>query len=78
MATSFDCKYIETSVGINHNVDELLVGILTQIIYRNNLPASKLYGPGSTNNRYVYNAALELNAVAFMIRKAAVSGINPY
>ncbi|KRT85153.1 hypothetical protein AMK59_2599, partial [Oryctes borbonicus] len=31
MATSFDCKYIETSVGINHNVDELLVGILTQI-----------------------------------------------
>lgn len=47
-------------------------------IYRNNLPASKLYGPGSTNNRYVYNAALELNAVAFMIRKAAVSGINPY
>lgn len=31
MATSYDCKYIETSVGINHNVDELLVGILTQI-----------------------------------------------
>ncbi|CAH1991621.1 unnamed protein product [Acanthoscelides obtectus] len=24
MATSYDCKYIETSVGINHNVDELL------------------------------------------------------
>ncbi|XP_021921879.1 mucin-5AC-like isoform X2 [Zootermopsis nevadensis] len=31
MATSYDCKFIETSVGINHNVDELLVGILTQI-----------------------------------------------
>lgn len=31
MATSYDCKYIETSVGINHNVDELLVGVLTQI-----------------------------------------------
>ncbi|ENN79428.1 hypothetical protein YQE_04072, partial [Dendroctonus ponderosae] len=31
MATAYDCKYIETSVGINHNVDELLVGILTQI-----------------------------------------------
>ncbi|XP_056638579.1 uncharacterized protein LOC130446379 [Diorhabda sublineata] len=31
MATSYDCKYIETSVGINHNVDELLVGILSQI-----------------------------------------------
>ncbi|XP_043803727.1 uncharacterized protein LOC122720807 isoform X1 [Apis laboriosa] len=31
MATSYDCKFIETSVGINHNVDELLVGLLTQI-----------------------------------------------
>jgi Rad/Gem-related GTP binding protein 1 len=31
MATSYDCKFIETSVAINHNVDELLVGILTQI-----------------------------------------------
>ncbi|KAG8237089.1 hypothetical protein J437_LFUL017367 [Ladona fulva] len=31
MATSYDCKFIETSVGIQHNVDELLVGILTQI-----------------------------------------------
>ncbi|XP_034230159.1 uncharacterized protein LOC117638997 [Thrips palmi] len=30
-ATSYDCKFIETSVAINHNVDELLVGILTQI-----------------------------------------------
>ncbi|XP_046384829.1 atrophin-1-like [Ischnura elegans] len=31
MATSYDCKFIETSVGIQHNVDELLVGVLTQI-----------------------------------------------
>ncbi|KAK2576912.1 hypothetical protein KPH14_005533 [Odynerus spinipes] len=31
MAMSYDCKFIETSVGINHNVDELLVGLLTQI-----------------------------------------------
>ncbi|XP_076280446.1 uncharacterized protein LOC143209094 isoform X1 [Lasioglossum baleicum] len=31
MATSYDCKFIETSVMINHNVDELLVGLLTQI-----------------------------------------------
>ncbi|KAF7988505.1 hypothetical protein HCN44_001078 [Aphidius gifuensis] len=31
MATAYDCKFIETSVGINHNVDELLVGLLTQI-----------------------------------------------
>ena len=31
LAVSFDCKFIETSSGIQHNVDELLVGILKQI-----------------------------------------------
>lgn len=31
MATRYDCKFIETSVIISYNVDELLVGILTQI-----------------------------------------------
>lgn len=31
IASSYDCKFIETSAGLNHNVDELLVGILTQI-----------------------------------------------
>lgn len=30
-ACEHDVKYIETSVAINHNVNELLVGILTQI-----------------------------------------------
>ena len=31
IASSFDCKYTETSASLNHNVDELLVGILKQI-----------------------------------------------
>ncbi|KAF7263712.1 hypothetical protein GWI33_001322 [Rhynchophorus ferrugineus] len=31
LACTFKGKFIEISVGINHNVDELLVGILTQI-----------------------------------------------
>jgi hypothetical protein len=34
MAVKFGCKYIETSPGINHNVDELLVGMLAQIQLR--------------------------------------------
>ena len=34
MAVKYGCKYIETSPGINHNVDELLVGMLTQIQLR--------------------------------------------
>lgn len=31
LATEFNCKYTETSAALNHNVDELLVGILRQI-----------------------------------------------
>lgn len=31
MACTYRAKFIEISVGINHNVDELLVGILNQI-----------------------------------------------
>ncbi|XP_046687914.1 GTP-binding protein GEM-like, partial [Homalodisca vitripennis] len=34
LAASRDCKFIETSSGIQHNVDELLVGILKQIRLR--------------------------------------------
>jgi len=31
LAVKYNVKYIETSPGINHNIDELLVGIVTQI-----------------------------------------------
>ena len=31
LAVKYGCKYIETSPGINHNVDELLVGMLSQM-----------------------------------------------
>ncbi|XP_023241439.1 GTP-binding protein REM 1-like isoform X2 [Centruroides sculpturatus] len=31
LATEVGCKFIETSAGINHQLDELLVGILSQI-----------------------------------------------
>lgn len=33
LAASRDVKFIETSSGIQHNVDELLVGVLKQVIY---------------------------------------------
>jgi hypothetical protein len=43
------------------------------------LPLSKMYGNGNSySSPYVYNAALELNVVAWAIKKAAVSGINPH
>lgn len=46
------------------------------------IPQSKYYGnyaqPSGSPSQYVYNAALELNAVAWALKKAAVSGINPH
>ncbi|XP_063589278.1 GTP-binding protein RAD-like [Penaeus indicus] len=32
LAMTYECKFIEVSAGIDHNVDELLVGILTQVV----------------------------------------------
>jgi hypothetical protein len=40
-------------------------------------PVSKFYGP-SGYQQYVYDSALELNAVAWAIKKAAINGINPH
>lgn len=31
VATTYDCNYIETSAALNHKVDELVAGTLTQI-----------------------------------------------
>ncbi|KAJ9575179.1 hypothetical protein L9F63_025872, partial [Diploptera punctata] len=31
LANNCGCKFIETSSGLDHNVDELLVGILAQV-----------------------------------------------
>lgn len=31
MSKQYNCKYIETSAALNHHVDELLVGLLSQI-----------------------------------------------
>ena len=34
LANCYDAKFIETSAGLEHNVDELLVGVLKQILLR--------------------------------------------
>ena len=34
MAMAFDCKFIDTSCVLKHNVDELLVGTAKQILLR--------------------------------------------
>lgn len=51
LAMAHDCKFIETSSGIQHNVDELLVGVLKQIRLREEADKKKrkkkLMGGGS-------------------------------
>lgn len=43
------------------------------------IAVSKFYGPGTTAyKRFIYNSALELNSIAYMLKKAATSGINPH
>ncbi|RVE41520.1 hypothetical protein evm_013829 [Chilo suppressalis] len=51
LATSYECKFIETSVGINHNVDELLVGLLTQIRLKQQHAERVRKRSGSRKNR---------------------------
>ncbi|GBP33834.1 GTP-binding protein GEM [Eumeta japonica] len=54
LATSSDCKFIETSSGIQHNVDELLVGILKQIRLKESRgkKAAKKVGGGAARGRH--------------------------
>ncbi len=43
------------------------------------MPLSKAYGNGNNSNSpFVFNSALELNVVAWALRKAASAGINPH
>jgi len=51
LATENNIKYIETSSGINHNIDELLVGIYTQIHLRQNLGNANSSRKGSLTNK---------------------------
>lgn len=45
--------------------------------YPSYYPGTKLFGSQNLR-RYIYNSVIELNSVAWCIRKAAVSGINTY
>ncbi|CAB3229269.1 unnamed protein product [Arctia plantaginis] len=62
LATSYECKFIETSVGINHNVDELLVGLLTQIRLKQQHAERVRKRSGSRKNRSRARSPLESEA----------------
>lgn len=46
VAETYDCKYTETSAALNHYVDELLVGVLTQIRLHMRIPFTTISFPG--------------------------------
>ena len=68
MAQNTKVKFIEASVGIQHNIDELLVGVLKQIRFRreksegspNNLGD---ISPSKRSNKYIRRASSPLRTL---------------
>ncbi|XP_018324105.1 uncharacterized protein LOC108736243 [Agrilus planipennis] len=59
LACTYRAKFIEVSVGINHNVDELLVGILTQIRLKSFHVEDKDHGQQWYKSRGVVRASMK-------------------
>ncbi|XP_046419424.1 uncharacterized protein LOC124299895 [Neodiprion virginianus] len=76
LATSRECKFIETSSGIQHNVDELLVGVLKQIRLRESRD-KKLRRQGSKGKMLVKlhasKTALSLNLAREILSKMCIN-----
>lgn len=68
LAASRDCKFIETSSGIQHNVDELLVGILKQIRLRENREKKKK----KQNMLHSSRTSLSLNMAREFLHKICI------
>ncbi|XP_075210567.1 ras-related protein Rap1-like [Lycorma delicatula] len=68
LAASRDCKFIETSSGIQHNVDELLVGILKQIRLRENREKKKK----KQNMLHGSRTSLSLNIAREILHKMCI------
>ncbi|CAL1543114.1 unnamed protein product [Lymnaea stagnalis] len=51
VAETYDCKYSEISAALNHHVDELLVGILTQIRLHMRIPFTTISFPGKESKQ---------------------------
>nr|XP_022913933.1 uncharacterized protein LOC111424575 isoform X1 [Onthophagus taurus] len=71
LAISRDCKFIETSSGIQHNVDELLVGILKQIRLRENRDKKK--AKKDTQKLHGSKTSLSLNIAREILQKICMN-----
>ncbi|KAK4293877.1 hypothetical protein Pmani_033462 [Petrolisthes manimaculis] len=71
LAKSHDSKFIETSSGIQHNVDELLVGIVKQVRLRLAAQRKRLKKMSASKTSLSLNAAKELlNKMCLMDNKS--------
>ncbi|KAF4526676.1 hypothetical protein B566_EDAN010105 [Ephemera danica] len=82
LASSLNCKFIETSSGLQHNVDELLVGILKQIRLRENREKKLQRRQGSTKSSgkksktgqlYGSKTSLSLNIAREILSKMCIN-----
>ncbi|KAK3930392.1 GTP-binding protein RAD [Frankliniella fusca] len=76
LAASRDCKYIETSSGIQHNVDELLVGVLKQMRLRATRDKKRQRrGSGSASSGRLHGSrtSLSLNIAREILHKICLN-----
>ncbi|KPJ18476.1 GTP-binding protein REM 1 [Papilio machaon] len=80
LATTRDCKFIETSSGIQHNVDELLVGILKQIRLKENRDkkqAKKVNKQDSKSSKLASSRThISLNIARELLQKICINDIS--
>ncbi|KAJ8979289.1 hypothetical protein NQ317_004434 [Molorchus minor] len=69
LAVARDCKFIETSSGIQHNVDELLVGILKQIRLKESREKKKSNLKKENNKLHGSKTSLSLNIAREILQK---------
>lgn len=76
---SRDCKFIETSSGIQHNVDELLVGILKQIRLRESRDRKQQQKSASKRDNHKLHGSktsLSLNIAREILQKICMNDIS--
>lgn len=76
LAVARDCKFIETSSGIQHNVDELLVGILKQIRLRESREKKKSNLKKENNKLHGSKTSLSLNIAREILQKICMNDIS--
>ena len=76
LAKDRGCKFIETSVAINHQVDELLVGTLTQIRMKIKVVdklRKKRESQASNRRSSIYNGSKASGVLKKILRRACLN-----